>query len=259
MADAFYQQLDEERFVPTAHTAGPWVAENQHLGPPTALLARAMERCETSFDGLPARCTVEILGPVPVDADLTVRAWVQRPGRSVEMLASEIAVDGRTVVSARAWRIGGSDTSSVVSGQAEPLAAPDVAQPIARPESWGPGYIDAIEWRSLNGSFAEQGPATVWARQRVALVEGEEPSQLQRLLTIADSGNGVSSTFDPQQWWFINPELTVHIQREPVGEWIALDAATVIGPDGVGTARSTMHDERGQVANGSQALMVRRR
>lgn len=259
MAEAFYQQLDQQRFVPTAHAAGPWVPENQHLGPPAALLVRAIEGCDAGFDGLLARFTVEILGPVPLDAELLVRAWIQRPGRSVELAAAEIAVGDRAVASARAWRIATSDSSAVTAGQAEPLPPPDHGQPIARPESWGAGYIDAMEWRSLRGGFADQGPATVWARQRVPLVEGEEPSPLQRLLTVADSGNGVSGTFDPKQWWFINPELTVHVQREPVGEWIALDAVTTIGSDGVGTARSTMHDGAGQVANGSQALLVRRR
>ena len=51
----------------------------------------------------------------------------------------------------------------------------------------------------------------------------------------------------------------MHIHREPQGEWIGLDATTIIGPHGVGTARSTLGDEAGPVALGSQALMVRTR
>ncbi len=62
---------------------------------------------------------------------------------------------------------------------------------------------------------------------------------------------------DPAQWLFINSELTVHVLREPVGEWIGLDAATAVGPRGVGIARSALHDCEGQVAMGTQALLVR--
>jgi hypothetical protein len=114
-----------------------------------------------------------------------------------------------------------------------------------------------MEWRALVGSLGEPGPAVVWARQGVPLVGDEEPSGMQRLLTVADSGNGVSNRLDPRKWLFINSELTVHVYREPVGEWIALDATTAIGPDGIGTAVTVLHDLDGAVGRGAQALLLR--
>src|SRR5699024_4372384 len=119
--------------------------------------------------------------------------------------------------------------------------------------------LDAMQWRAISGAIGEPGPATVWVRQLVDLVAGEKPSPLQRLCAVADSGNGVSGMLSPTEWWFINTELTVHVQRPPEGEWICLDAVTSIGPSGLGTARSTVHDREGQVAFGSQALMIRPR
>jgi Thioesterase-like superfamily len=92
---------------------------------------------------------------------------------------------------------------------------------------------------------------------RVALVHGEEPSPLQRLFTVADSGSGISNFLDPRRWWFINSELTVHLRRPPVGEWIGMDAVTTIGPGGVGTATSTLRDLGGEVGIAAQALTVR--
>jgi hypothetical protein len=126
-----------------------------------------------------------------------------------------------------------------------------------RPENWGSGYLDAMEWRALAGHLGKPGPATVWARQRVDLVAGERATGLQRLFVVADSGNGVSSRMDPHEWLFINSELTVHLYREPAGDWIALDATTAIGPDGVGTAFSVLHDLEGPVGRGAQALLIR--
>ena len=49
---------------------------------------------------------------------------------------------------------------------------------------------------------------------------------MQRVLAVADSGNGVSAVLSWDDWLFINPELTVHVLRPPVGEWVVLDAAT---------------------------------
>jgi hypothetical protein len=91
------------------------------------------------------------------------------------------------------------------------------------------------------------------------VVEGEAPSGLQRVLAVADSGNGISGVLDMTQWWFINPELTVHLERDPRGEWICLDAVTSITPAGAGLATSTLSDAGGPVARGAQTLYVARR
>jgi hypothetical protein len=53
---------------------------------------------------------------------------------------------------------------------------------------------------------------------RVPLLPDEEPTGLQRVLAVADSGNGVSAVLPLGEWLFINPELTVHFRREPRGE-----------------------------------------
>jgi len=66
-----------------------------------------------------------------------------------------------------------------------------------------------MESRFLRGAFTEPGPATVWMRMRRPLVAGEDPSPLQRVLTAADSGNGVSAALDWQAWTFVNVDLTV--------------------------------------------------
>jgi len=251
---AFFLDLGDDRYAATEHTTGPWTATTQHLGPPSALLGRAMELLPAAAPMRIGRITVEILGPVPV-AEVEVHASVERPGRSVELLAAELLVGGRAAVRARAWRFRTSQTEQVEVYP--PLAPPSAGEPMFRPEGWGPGYLDIMEWRALVGHLGKPGPATVWARQTVPLVEGEEPTGLQRLLTVADSGNGVSNRLDPREWLFINAELTVHVHREPAGEWIGLDATTAVGPDGIGTAFSVLHDQQGPVGRGAQALLIR--
>lgn len=258
MSDAFYLPLGPARFLPTEHTSGPWTPDAQHFGPPSALLVRALEEIPAQREVMLGRVTVEILGPAPL-CELILTARVQRPGKSVEYLSAELATEERVVARASAWRLAGSDTTEVSAGLAKPPPVPEDCPPAEWPSGWGGGYLHAVEWRSISGTVAGAGAAAVWARQRVALVDGEKPSPLQRLFTIADSASGVSSRLDPMQWWFINSELTVHLQRPPAGEWIGLDATTTIGPHGVGTAQSRLHDTGGQVATGAQALLVRTR
>ena len=252
----FYEPLGGGRYSSTVHTTGPWSQKTQHLGPPSALLVREMEALPCSAPMMIARVTMEILGPVPVGV-LEVSASVDRPGRSVELLSATLSADGRVAVRARAWRIARSDTRSIAAEIDKPLAAPSTGRVMTRPDGWGAGYLDVMEWRALEGSLGEPGPAVVWARQGVPLVGDEEPTGLQRLLTVADSGNGVSNRLDPRKWLFINSELTVHVYREPVGEWIALDATTAIGPDGIGAAVTVLHDVEGAVGRGAQALLIR--
>ena len=75
------------------------------------------------------------------------------------------------------------------------------------------------------------------------------------MLVAADSGNGLSAELDIG-WYFINPELTVHLHREPVGEWVCVDAATTVTPGGAGLATTTLSDEAGPVGVGAQSLLV---
>jgi acyl-Coa thioesterase superfamily protein/acyl-CoA thioesterase superfamily protein len=257
MSDAFYQPLGDGVFASTGHTAGPWSSTNQHMGPPSALLVRALEALPTDAPMQLGRVTVEILGPVPV-AELTVTSTVERPGRSVELVRAELSHAGRPVARCSAWRILCSADRPYAVGADAPLPPPAEGVSMPRPDGWLPGYLDAMEWRALEGDLGTPGPAIVWARQRIPLVAGEEATGLQRLVTVADSGSGVSSRLDPRKWLFINSELTVHVYREPAGEWIGMDATTIIGPNGVGSAFSVLHDESGSVGRGAQALLLRR-
>lgn len=255
---AFYEQLDEDWYQSTEHTAGPWSSESQHLGPPSALLVRELEKCAPRANMALSRVTFEVLGPVPVD-ELTISADVVRAGRSVELLAAELRHDGRPVLRAQAWRISRGDTEAVATPQKTTLPEPVDCAPMELPESWLCGYLAAMEWRSVSGGIFSPGDAVVWARQSMPLIDGEEPTALQRLFTIADSASGVSSRLDIAEWYAINTDLSVHLHRQPEGEWFALEAETVIGPSGVGAASSVLHDRLGPVGRTAQSLFVRER
>src|SRR3712207_9467742 len=63
-------------------------------------------------------------------------------------------------------------------------------------------------------------------------------------MAAADFSNGISWIVSWDDWLFVNTDLTVHLHRDPVGEWIGLDARTALEPKGSGLAVADLHDER---------------
>lgn len=255
---AFYVQDGPDRFLSQPSTASPWGPDSQHGGPPAALLCRAIEDLTDHGERTVGRLTVELLGPVPV-GPLRVSASEVRPGRTVSLVEATLYDEqrDRPVARAHAWLFPATDDGP---GKPTPLPhGPADGEEKPRPASWSGGYLDAVEWRWIIGSVGEPGPGVVWMRPPAELVEGEPMSPLQRLMACVDSASGASACLDPAEWGFLNTELTVHVLRPPVGEWICLDATTTLGTGSVGLATSSVHDELGLVARSAQALLVVKR
>ena len=79
------------------------------------------------------------------------------------------------------------------------------------------------------------------------------------LAATADFGNGVSAELPFERFLFINADLTIHLQRPPLGEWIGLDARTLLHGGGSGLAESVLHDVHGPVGRAFQTLVVQPR
>lgn len=256
-AEAFYLPLGDGRFAATALTRGPWSPDSQHAGPPAALLGRAVEQLPDARPGFRvARMTFEILRPVPV-AEVTVSARRAETGRSVERVdASLTGPDGRVAMRAAALLIRTDEGAAPEVDQPLAVSAPDASPARPFPVRWDEGYHTAMEVRFASGSFTEPGPAVCWFRMRQPLVADEEPSGLARVLVAADSGNGISSELDIRRHIYVNPDLTVHLQRLPVGEWVGLDARTTIDQAGIGLATSRLLDEKSVIGRAAQSLFV---
>lgn len=261
MFEAFYEN-DGDLFRATELTRGPWDPQAQHAGPPAALLGYAIEALPEAEQFQVGRLTFEILRSIPI-APVRVGARVARPGRRVQMVEAELSdTGGEVLMRVRGWRL----RTAKVDLPGEALIA---SQPPSPPEDGTAaeffpteqehGYHSAMEVRFVAGGFLEPGPATAWLRMRWPLVAGEEPTQLQRLLVAADVGNGISAALDFRRYLFINVDLTVHLERMPEGEWIGVDAATLLRPNGVGTAESTLFDEEGRVGRALQTLLIAER
>ncbi|HSF14670.1 MAG TPA: thioesterase family protein [Vicinamibacteria bacterium] len=252
-ASFFVEHSGSGSFRATENTRGPWDHEHQHAGPPSALLARALERLEPK-DGLRiVRVTTEILRPVPIAA-LELDVSVVRPGRSVELLEGALRSERHEVMRARAWRMRETDIG-IPQPECVRMPPPEDARPVPFfPTLAQVGYHTSMEWRFFSGGFNEPGPGKAWLRMKLPLLPGEEPSPLTRTIVAADSGNGVSSPLDYQKYLFVNTDLTIQLYREPQGEWIGLDGRSHVEPTGVGLTETVLHDRSGPVGRAMQTL-----
>jgi hypothetical protein len=246
--------------VPSAHTRGPWDPAAQHGGAPAALLAEAVRE-----DGMHvARLTYEFLGPVPL-LPLEVQTRVVRPGRRFQLVEAELLREGEPIVRLRAVRLRRGEVGGLearADGEAVPGGGPDAAAagefPLEAPDAEG-FHRTAMEIRFGAETSYGRGPALAWFRFARPLLDDEPPSPLALAAAAADFGNGVSRVLDFDRHLFVNTDLSIHLAREPVGEWVMLDARTRVEPHGAGLAASTLYDERGQIGLAAQSLFVAER
>jgi Thioesterase-like superfamily len=256
LSDAIFRR-EGETFVPTGHARGPWDPGQLHGGAPGALIARAVEE-----DGyFVARLTIDFLGPVPL-APLTVTARTTKPGRNLQTAEAELAAEGRTLVRARAVRLRRGHVelpaSAVGAAARGGPVGPDGAPPGRFPLDDGTAegfHRTAMDIRFVDGDYGI-GPAKAWFRLKLPLVDEEPATPLARAVAAADFGNGISRVVDFAEYLFVNTDLTVHLHREPHGDWVLVDARTQLEAYGAGLAHSTLSDERGQLGLAAQSLFV---
>jgi len=258
MSEAFFVPASggDGRFTGREACIGPWSSELMHGGPPSALLVRACERAADGGEGLTSlRAGIDFLSAVPI-GDVEVSARVVRAGRRITLTEAVLVAGGREVLQARTWHVCVADLPAL---RTAPRPADPTADPAALPPAmlnWRFPYARAMEWRAVSGDTDGPGDAAAWSRARIPVVQGEEPTGLQRAVLTADSGNGISAALDWNAWSFVNIDLDVHLARPLEGEWVLLDATSRYEQSGTGTATSQLSDLRGPVGRGAQTLVV---
>jgi hypothetical protein len=252
--DALFEPTGDGRWLPTDASRGPWSPDALHGGPSATLLARAVEPLLAPLQ--PVRLTVELLRPVPV-APLVVEAEEIRPGRKVRMAAARLIHDDTVVASATALAIRTDEVEVPEQVLPLPPAPPEEGTALVSDVIGYPAFHShGVDHRFVMGSFVESGPATDWIRLLVPVVPDETPSGLQRVCAAADFGNGVSRVTSFDALTFINPDLTIYLEREPVGEWICIDARSRLHGHGIGLAESALSDRQGRIGRAVQSLLV---
>jgi Thioesterase-like superfamily len=262
MAESIFLADGDERFMPTEHARGPWDPDALHGGAPAALITAAFERMEPGTELEIARLGFEFLKPIPL-AQLVLSTRMVRAGRRVQELAAELHAGDQLICRASALRVQPvpADLPPGTLPPQEALPGPELGQAVdfaLNPNAGTSFASTGMEMRWFGDPWA-LGPGKVWMRLRHPLVPGEPLTPLVRLVGTADFGNGVSASLPFDKYLFINADLTIHLWRPPQGEWIGLDARTLLHGGGTGLAESVIHDEQGPVGRAFQTLVVQPR
>ena len=257
MQSSFYRKLKKNCFIPTEATIGPWSSELQHGGPPSALLVNRLRNFASDKTKTIGRVTFEFFSGVP-HADCEIKVEKIRAGKKVELLRANYISGGRTYILAHAWYLESIQgiTDSVTEGFTPP------ALPGPQEQKTFPGveyfpYGDALEWRFTGGAYDRLGPATVWTRSRIPLIEGEDIDGLESLVLMIDSANGVSAELDIRDWTFVPVDMTLGVYRKPQGQWVGMSANTVMDDAGIGQTNAIAFDQRGCCGRSLQTLFIR--
>ncbi len=256
---------DGDYITPTAASRGPWADDALHGGPASALLAHL---CETVRPPAAAplqttRMTVELLAPVPL-APLRPEVVVVRDGRKIRLVDAHLFSGDRMVATARVAQIRTAHMAlpDNLAEREGPRIAPP-RQPAASIKSTAIGASEVIRYHShstehrfASGQWGDLGPAFGWVRLTVPVFENVPLSPMVRVAAAADFGNGISAPLTFEDWLFINPDLTVHLSRMPVGEWVGLDAHCYVEPHGIGQSNTELFDETGRIGHANQSLLI---
>jgi Thioesterase-like superfamily len=253
LAEPVFRRVGDT-FVPSVYATGPWDASMQHGAAPASLIAWACEQLPVPTPMRVVRMTIDLMRPVPI-APLTIESRIIRNGRKIQLceillFAGETEVVRASVLKVRILPV---DTEPVSAPLDLPL--PDGGQDPGKTSIKNP-FITGMSMRIVRGGFQSPGPGAVWFRADRPLIEGQEISQLMRAAITADFSNGIGSVLDFQAWTFINGDLSVSLTRDPIGEWILLDAETWLAPNGGGLAISRLADTAGYFGRAVQSLVV---
>lgn len=257
-----------EYFQPTEATQSVWASTMQHGGPPSGLMMRSLLRCDAQPGQQFTRVTTEILGPIGLGVN-RIRAAVMRPGRQISLVGTDLEVqqaDGSFRLAARSvgWRLRTADTADIAEPPEALTPTPDDLTPVHGVTEnsdlgvdWGTiGFIGSIESATAPGRTGDT-PA-VWVRPAIALVGGEEISDLESMFTVIDIANGLGTRLRTDQWTWMNTDTTVHLTRIPSGPWVGIDADMVQGPDGFGATFGDLHDRHGFIGRSAQTVLLNR-
>jgi len=267
--DALFLPLPEPgHFQPSVLTGGPWNPKHQHGGAVSGLLTRCLDQVPAPVPMRITRLSLEMFRGVPL-TPLRVETRLLRSGRRIQSVEANLFDGATQVARATALRMR-RDASFEALASNRPRGAdvpdrPDQVLSLAtarRFEDGGipiPGFVRSVELSSFQTSVREGMPATVWARLLCRVVEGEDPSPTVRLATLVDFASGTGSTLDYTRWTSINPDLSIHVLREPRTDWIAIHGTTDVGDDGIGQSSAQVYDEKGLVARVQACLLIDRR
>lgn len=254
---------DGDTFVGTTLTRGPWNPAHANGSSALALLAHCLDDVPTLVPMLLARFTVDLMRPLPVGRPLRVDSRVRREGKKLQIVEM-VLLDGDvecvlvTALRLRDQPVGDGQLVPTGSTDGPPprhFAPPDGSLNLRdlRPEPSGALLASDI----CKAPRTDAAGAATWVRMLVPVVAGEPVRTNARMAYAFDFASLVGLEVDITTVSMINPDVSAHVLRPAVGEWISLVGDTrVHAPVGRSMSYAEARDMLGVFAYVSASQIV---
>ena len=272
--ESAYYLLDGDVAVPTLRTQSSWDPATQQGPPVCGLLGWAATAVPSLVEMQLVRLTTDLWRTVP-RRPLRVESSIRREGRRIQVVDVGL-FDGETEVAhgsaLRVRREEGEWPDALHHPDRPPDAPPAIpdamrdGRPVGSPfgtqtvpeEARGAGFLRSVDGIRDDGDTAAGNPVVLWARMRQPLVAGRPTPPAALAAWASDFASGLASYLDPRHWMYMNPDVNLHLLREPVGEWMAIAGLTWAGDHGIGHGRARLYDVDGFVGSATAAQLVHR-
>lgn len=236
---------DGDRWVPGPEAKGPF--PGQHGGAIAGLLAACLEaEAERMKAGVALQCSTLLLRPAPVEP-CAVAVTTVRAGGRVTVLSATLRIADKDCALARAIFVRPQEFGEWPLPTTS-IHAPSGLEIVPGPTKFGSGvwFRSTVEMRHADGVY--------WLRSLKPVVDPWSP--LARVCAHADWASGLSSYNAPQVGGFPNADLSVHLAREPKGDWVGLKPKSHWYANGMGMTDTEILDVYGPLGRACHTLVL---
>jgi len=242
---------DGRHWLPHAEAGGPF--GGLHGGAVSGLVVAEMEReAREQGMGLALGGSVLLIRPAPM-APLEMRTEILRKGGRVGVLETSLLAGGKLIAKGTASFVTAAPFDDVPAATPRPFDPASLPAWARRPRFAHATLFDAEDIR-------DDGRGTKWARLIRPLMGFATP--FANLFAIADNGTPFYLTTHrpaPPRYGFPNIDITIHVSRAPIGDWIGVTAQSDWRPEGRGLTESALYDEHGPLGRACQIVVLTER
>ncbi len=241
-----YFERRGDSFHPRSIARGGWgpLISGHVVG---GLLSRAVERLVDDSDFHPARLTVDLPRPCPLEP-IQVEAREIRSGKRLRLVEAVIRQDDRIIAQASGLflRRGEQPTGTIWSPGTRMPAIPADVHPhenslFVRTYGWGAPI------QNPDDNWPDDGGAKyTWLRLTQPLIDDEPLTPFIRAAMAADVTASLVN-WSSEGLKFINADYTLTLSRLPEGSMIGLASRNHSTMDGIATGSATLFDEQGEI------------
>ena len=256
MPDPFLRQ-EGDQFIPSPDARGPWGDQTMHGRVVAGLLGRTIEQefGEPAFQF--SRLTVDMFR-MPQMEPLQVATESVRAGNRIRVVDGVVTQGGQEIARARGVLLRRTEAPEGNVWQAGTWDAPAPGDIEDARQAGPPDRAPMWEMKPITGGFGALTQKRAWLRENRELIAGEALTPFVRVAASADFASPFANSGD-KGLQYVNADITLYLDRDPVGEWIGFEVQDHLSAQGVCFGECGLYDEQGPIGRSLVCGVANRR